>query len=60
MDAVPTSYCVPAHEYPLTPEECWFVMRGYRVLPAQDVTVDDLERMPGAIEMLEGYLRLRN
>ena len=60
VDAIPTSYCLPGHEYPLTPEECWLLLRGYRVRPAQAVTVDDLERMPGPIEILEGYLRLRS
>jgi hypothetical protein len=60
VNAVPTSYCVPADEYPLTPDECWLVMRGYMVLPACSLTVDDLERMPGSIEMLEGYLSLRH
>jgi hypothetical protein len=59
VDAVPTSCCVPADEYPLTPEECWFLMRGYRVRPAQAVTADDLERMRGTLETLEGYLGLR-
>jgi hypothetical protein len=60
LDAVVTSYCVPADDYPLTPEECWFLLCGYRVRPAQEVTVGDLERMPGTLEMLEGYLRLRS
>jgi hypothetical protein len=34
-------------------------MCGYLVLPAQEVRLDDLERMPGIIETVEDYLRLR-
>jgi Post-segregation antitoxin CcdA len=35
VNAVPTSSCVPADDYPLTPEKCWFLLRGYRVRPAR-------------------------
>jgi hypothetical protein len=56
---VRTPFCVPADAFPLTPEECWYLMRGYLVLPAREVSLDDLERMPGTIETVEGYLRLR-
>ncbi|WP_149536622.1 type II toxin-antitoxin system CcdA family antitoxin [Siccirubricoccus phaeus] len=58
VDAVPTSYCVPADEYPLTPEECWFLMRGYMVRPARQPTDEEFHRMPGHIELLVDYLRL--
>ena len=58
VDAVPTSYCVPADEYPLTPEECWFLMRGYMVRPARQPTDEEFHRMPGHIELLMDYLCL--
>jgi hypothetical protein len=56
---VRTPHSVPADAFPLTPEECWYLMRGYLVLPAREVRLDDVERMPCTVEVVEGYLRLR-
>lgn len=60
VDGLRTGYAVPAERYPLTPLECWFVMRGYAVKPRTPVSVDDLLNwMPGHLEMVDGYILLR-
>ena len=46
-------------EFPLTPLETWYIMKGYAVRPATPVTVDDLLTMPGELEMSNGYIMLR-
>jgi hypothetical protein len=48
-----------AEAYPLTPKECWFVMRGYAVRPKRPVNVDILLTLPGYLEMSDGYIMLR-
>jgi hypothetical protein len=48
----------PADEpFPLTPEECWWLMRGYAVLPASGPMDADVRgRLPYRIELIEGRL----
>jgi hypothetical protein len=45
--------------FPVTPEEAYWILRGWRVLPrsAPDLTV--FRQMPGKhLEMLEGYINV--
>jgi len=51
---------VPADEFPLTPMEAWFIMRGYWVKPRIPTNVDKLMTMPGLLEMFDGYIGLLN
>jgi hypothetical protein len=45
-------------EFPLTPLEAWYIMRGYAVRPARRVTMDEFLELPGKLEMSDGYIML--
>lgn len=45
-------------DFPLTPVEAWYVMRGYAVKPKKPVDVDQMLKMPGKLEMSNGYIML--
>lgn len=45
-------------EFPLTPLEAWYVMRGYAVRPARPDTMDEFLELPGKLEMSDGYIML--
>lgn len=45
-------------DFPLTPLECWFVMRGWSVRPKNRVNVDTMMTMPGHLELVNGYIVL--
>jgi len=59
IDAKEYGDTVPADEFPLTPMEAWFIMRGYWVKPKVPTNVDKLMTMPGMLEMADGYIGLR-
>ncbi len=44
--------------FPLTPEEAYWIIRGWLVLPASQPDVTHLHEMPGRLEMLNGYIAL--
>jgi hypothetical protein len=46
-------------DFPLTPLEAWYVMRGFAVRPKAGITVDQVLEMPGQIELSDGYVMLR-
>lgn len=58
VDAVPTPRRVPAEAFPLTPAECWLVMRGHAVRPARGITAADLDRLPGGLRLVDGRVVL--
>ena len=45
-------------EFPLTPLEAWYIMRGYAVRPARQVTMEEFLELPGKLEMSDGYIML--
>jgi len=51
---------VPIEDFPLSPIETWFIMRGFWVKPRQPVDIDKLFTLPGTLEMSDGYIGLRN
>jgi hypothetical protein len=46
-------------EFPLTPLEAWYVMRGYAVRPARHVSMEEFLELPGQMELSDGYIMLR-
>ncbi len=47
------------HEFPFTPEECLWILKGFAVKPASGpLTRDDYRRLPGRFERTEGRLAL--
>ena len=46
-------------EFPLTPLEAWYVLRGYAVRPARQMTMDEFLELPGMLELSDGYVMLR-
>jgi len=46
-------------EFPLTPLEAWYVMRGYAVRPVRQVSMEEFLELPGQLEMSDGYVMLR-
>ena len=46
-------------EFPLTPQEAWYVMQGYAVRPARRVSLDAFLELPGQLELSDGYIMLR-
>ena len=46
-------------EFPLTPLEAWYVMRGYAVRPKRHVPMDEFLELPGQLELSDGYIMLR-
>ena len=44
--------------FPLTPDEAYWIMRGWMVLPASEPNVDTLLEMPGRLEMIDGYIKV--
>ena len=46
-------------EFPLTPLEAWYVMKGYAVRPAGGISMDEFLELPGMIELSDGYVMLR-
>ena len=46
-------------EFPLTPLEAWYVMRGYAVRPKRRLTIDEFLELPGKLELSDGYVMLR-
>ena len=59
VNAMALPGCVAAEDYPLTMEEAWMVMRGYRVRPRQPISLEALHAMPGPLELVDGTIRLR-
>lgn len=45
-------------EFPLTPLEAWYIMRGYAVRPARAVSMEEFLEFPGKLEMSDGYIML--
>lgn len=45
--------------FPLTPQEAWYVMRGYAVRPARRVSLEEFLELPGQLELSDGYIMLR-
>ena len=43
----------------LTPLEAWYVLRGYAVRPARQMTIDEFLELPGMLELSDGYVMLR-
>lgn len=60
IDAKDYGNIVPTEEFPLSPVETWFIMRGYWVKPRVPVDVERLLTFPGLLEMSDGYIGLRN
>lgn len=60
IDAKDYGMAMSAEEFPLTPLEAWFIMRGYWVKPKRPVDVDKLVTLPGLLEMSDGYIGLLN
>jgi hypothetical protein len=60
IDAKEYGNTVAAGDFPLTPMEAWFIMRGYWVKSKQPVNVDRLMTLPGKLEMIDGYIGLWN
>ena len=46
-------------EFPLTPLEAWYIMRGYSVRPERQVSLEDFLELPGQLELSDGYIMLR-
>jgi hypothetical protein len=46
-------------EFPLTPLEAWYVMRGYAVRPKSPVPLEEFLELPGQLELSDGYIMLR-
>jgi hypothetical protein len=46
-------------EFPLTPREAWYVMQGYAVRPARQVSLEEFLELPGQLELSDGYIMLR-
>ena len=46
-------------EFPLTPIEAWYVLKGYAVRPARPMTMDEFLELPGMLEVSDGYVMLR-
>jgi hypothetical protein len=46
-------------EFPLTPLEAWYVMRGYAVRPKSPLPLEELLELPGQLEFSDGYVMLR-
>jgi hypothetical protein len=46
-------------EFPLTPLEAWYVMKGYAVRPARGISMEEFLELPGMIEFSDGYVMLR-
>jgi hypothetical protein len=46
------------HPFPLTPEEAYWIMRGWLVLPASTPNVHTLLQMPGRMEMIDGNIKV--
>jgi hypothetical protein len=48
--------------FPLTPQEAWYIMRGYAVRPvrpARRVSLEAFLELPGQLELSDGYIMLR-
>ena len=43
-------------EFPLTPMEAWYILRGYAVRPKKPV--EDYRQLPGELEQDDGYIML--
>jgi hypothetical protein len=46
-------------EFPLTPIEAWYVMKGYAVRPARGISMESFLELPGILELSDGYVMLR-
>jgi len=46
-------------QFPLTPLEAWYVMRGYAVRPKSPVPLEEFFELPGQLELSDGYIMLR-
>jgi hypothetical protein len=45
--------------FPFTPEEAWWLLRGYSVKPRHcDMTFEIFNELPGKLEMSDGYVML--
>ena len=44
-------------DFPLTPLEAWYIMKGYAVQPKKQV--DDFLQLPGQLECTDGYIMLK-
>jgi hypothetical protein len=55
---VASECCAAEDDFPLTPAECWLVMRGFMVRPNQPISVDEFHKIRGSLELLDGYVRL--
>src|SRR4051812_43203861 len=59
IDAKPNQDSWPDdQEFPLTPLEAWYLMRGYSVKPSREVSNDVLKLFPGDVQHEDGYIRL--
>jgi hypothetical protein len=46
-------------EFPLTPLEAWYVLKGYAVRPAAGISMETFLDLPGMLELSDGYVMLR-
>ena len=46
-------------EFPLTPLEAWYVMRGYAVRPSRPLSMEEFLELPEQLELSDGYVMLR-
>ena len=60
VDAKALPHSWPADkDFPLTPVEAWYVMRGYAVKPAKPLPLERFLELPGKLELRDGYVVLR-
>jgi hypothetical protein len=46
-------------DFPLTPLEAWYVMKGYAVRPARRLSMEEFLELPGQLELSDGCIMLR-
>jgi len=44
--------------FPLTPLEAWYVLQGWQVSPANGITIEQINELPGKIEGDGGWVWL--
>jgi hypothetical protein len=48
--------CPADKEFPLTPQEAWYILQGYAVRPARPVSLEEFPELPRQLELSDGYI----